>query len=287
MLYNKYRKMKTFIRATFVILVAIILNSCDKVEGPVKEVLPPPAGDRNVLVEDYTGHRCGNCPRAAKSVYDLKATYGDNLIIMGIHAGGFANVLPPSAPYYTYDFRTPEGTELDTDFGISVAGNPNGMVNRRQVNGSYILPPTKWLDEISAVLTNPEPLPLSISINNVYNSATRSLQTEVKTEFFANLSGVYKMCVFMVEDSIVNWQKDYDASPEDIEFYVHQEVFRGSMNGTYGVQIGTTSLGDISTLNYSKTLDAAWSDEHFSIIAYLYNDLTKEIIQVEQKEIIE
>lgn len=277
--------MKTLIRATLVIMVAIILNSCDKVEGPVKEVLPPPAGDRKVLVEDYTGHRCGNCPRAAKALYDLKATYGDNLIIMGVHAGGFANVFPPSAPYYTYDFKVPEGIELDADFGISVAGNPNGMVNRRQVNGTYIIPPTKWLDEISAVLTNPDPLPVSITINNDYNSATRSLQTEVKTEFFTDLSGVYKLCVFMVEDSIVNWQKDYDATPEDIEFYVHREVLRGSMNGTYGVPISTTSLGDISTLNYSKTLDPSWSDEHFSVIAFLYNDQTKEIIQVEQKEI--
>lgn len=277
--------MKTFIRATLVIMVAIILNSCDKVEGPVKEVLPPPAGDRNVLVEDYTGHRCGNCPRAAKELYDLKATYGDNLIIMGIHAGGFANAFPPSQPYYTYNFKVAEGIELDADFGISVAGNPNGMVNRRQVNGSYILPPTIWLDEISAVLTNPDPLPISITINNQYNSATRSLQTEVKTEFFTDLSGVYKLCVFMVEDSIINWQKDYDATPEDVEFYAHREVLRGSMNGSYGVPIATTSLGDISTLSYSKTLDATWSDEHFSIIAYLYNDSTKEIIQVEQKEI--
>ena len=57
--------MKTFIRATLAIMVATILNSCDKVEGPVKEVLPPPSGNRKVLVEDYTGHRCGNCPRAA------------------------------------------------------------------------------------------------------------------------------------------------------------------------------------------------------------------------------
>ena len=277
--------MKTVFRIFLVAGIALTLNACDKVEGPVKEVVAPPAGERKVLVEDYTGHKCGTCPRASKAIYDLKSVYGDNLIIMAIHAGSFATVYPPSAPYYTYDFRTAEGTELDTDFGISVAGNPNGMVNRRQVNGSYIIASTKWADEVQKVLTNDEPLPVKISITNNYNTASRELQTQIKTEFFSTLTGSYKMCVFMVEDSIVNWQKDYDATPEDVEFYTHREVLRGSMNGTYGEQLTNTVEGEINTLNYSKTLDTGWNETHFSIIAYLYDAATKEIIQVEQREI--
>lgn len=277
--------MKTLFRIILVVCFATVLNSCDKVDAPVKEVVAPPATDRKVLVEDFTGHKCGNCPRASKAIYDLKAVYGDNLIIMGIHAGGFATPFPPSAPYYTYDFRTPEGTELDTDFGISVAGNPNGMVNRRQVNGSYIITPNKWADEVQKVLSNTDPLPVKISITNNFNSSSRELQTQINTEFFSTLTGSYKLCVFLVEDSIVNWQKDYDATPEDIEFYVHREVLRTSMNGTYGEVISTTNEGDIKTLNYSKTLDPTWNETHMSVITYLYDATTKEILQVEQREL--
>jgi hypothetical protein len=216
--------MKTILRIFILVALTVGLNSCDKIEGPVKEVVAPPAGSRKVLVEDFTGHKCGNCPRASKAIYDLKAIYGDRLIIMAIHAGGFATPFPPSAPYYTYDFRTPEGTELDTDFGISVAGNPNGMVNRRQVNGSYIIGSTKWGDEVSAVFGNTTPVPVALTISNNFNSSTRLLETEIKTEFFESLTGNYKLCVYMVEDSIKNWQKDYDTTPEDIEFYNHREV---------------------------------------------------------------
>lgn len=277
--------MKSIFRLFIMFAVAAMLNGCDKVEGPVKEVIPPPAGDRNVLVEDYTGHKCGNCPRASRAIYDLKALYGDRLIIMAIHAGGFATPFPPNAPYYTYDFRTTEGTELDTDFGISVAGNPNGMVNRTKVNGSYIIGSTKWGDVVGGILQNTSPLPVKLDITNTYNSATRLLETSVKTEFFETLPGSYKMCVFMVEDSIVNWQKDYDATPEDIEFYTHREVLRGSMNGTYGAGVTPTTSGTVNTLSYSKTLDATWNESHFSIVAYLYDEATKEIIQVVQKEI--
>jgi hypothetical protein len=282
--------MKAILKAGLLIFAVVAIQACDKVNPPYKETIPvpPPTTDvvrKKVLVEDYTGHKCGNCPRASRAIYDQKAIYGDDLIIMAIHAGSFADVFLPGAPYYTYDFRTPEGTELDTDFGISLAGNPNGMVNRRMDNGSFIIGATKWSSEVSEVLQDTTEAALQILIENSFNATTRELQTEVSSEFLSTLTGNYKLCVFMVEDSIVNWQKDYDATPDNVEFYVHREVFRGSMNGTYGATITPTTDGSTTTLNYSYTLPIDWHEEHFSIIAYLYDEATKEILQVEQQEI--
>ncbi|MBK6640702.1 MAG: Omp28 family outer membrane lipoprotein [Bacteroidetes bacterium] len=264
----------------------LTFQSCDEVEAPYKEDIIVVGGDRKVLVEDYTGHKCGNCPRAAKALHDLKDVYGDRLIIMTVHAGGFATVFPPSAPYYTYDFRTPEGTELDSDFGISAIGNPNGMVNRRQVNGNYVLSSTSWLGEISNVLGDASPAPVKIEIENTFDVTSRTLQTEINSEFVNSLGGAHKLCVFLVEDSIINWQKDYDASPEDIPDYVHRDVLRTSMNGTYGDAIANTSAGTIDTKNYSKTLDATWNENNMKVISFVYNEVTKEIIQVEEHEVI-
>ncbi len=264
----------------------LTFQSCDEVEAPYKEEIIVVGGDRKVLVEDYTGHKCGNCPRAAKALHDLKDVYGDRLIIMTVHAGGFATVFPPSAPYFTYDFRTPEGTELDTDFGISAIGNPNGMVNRRQVNGNYVLSSTSWLGEISSVLGDASPAPVKIEIENTFDATSRTLQTEINSEFVNSLGGAHKLCVFLVEDSIINWQKDYDASPEDIPDYVHRDVLRTSMNGTYGDAITNTTAGTIDTKNYSKTLDASWNENNMKVISFVYNEVTKEIIQVEEHEVI-
>jgi len=281
--------MKTVSKLLALLFVAGILQSCDKIEPPYKNdvvINPGPTTERKVLVEDYTGHKCGNCPRASKSLYNLKAVYGDKLIILAIHAGNFATVFPAGAPYYTYDFRTPEGDQLDTDFGISLAGNPNGMVNRRQVNGSYILSSTSWGSEIANVLGNTDPVPVKLTIDNTYDSNTRELQTTVTTEFISSLTDVYKLCVFMVEDSIINWQKDYDVTPNDIPDYIHREALRGSMNGTYGDQItAPTTAGTVKTNNYTYTLSQDWDDTHMSVIAFLYHDATKEIIQVEQAHV--
>jgi len=278
--------MKSLIKFSMLMLTVIILQSCDKVEPPYKKdvvITPPPAGVRKVLVEEFTGHKCGNCPRAAKALHDLKSIYGDNLVIIGVHAGFFATVFPPSAGYYFYDFRNPVSTALYNDFGVT--SNPAGMVNRKTINGDIVLSSTKWADEINTVLTSTDPVPVKIEIANDYNNITRQLQTTVTTEFYSTLSGAHKLCVYMVEDSIINWQTDYDANPTDVPDYVHRDVLRGSMNGTYGDLVTETTQGTINTMNFTLPLDTAWNDQHFSVVAFLYNEVTKEIIQVEQEHV--
>jgi hypothetical protein len=282
--------MKRIFQIILPAVFALTFTACDKVEGPYKKDTTGGGGNdttlvRKVLVEDYTGHKCGNCPRASKALYDLKAIYGDRLIIMAVHAGTFATVFPPGAPYYTYDFRNPTGVELDTDFGISVAGNPNGMVNRREVNGSVIVSSTQWADEVATVLTSTAPVPASITIETTYNSVTRELQADIKTKFFEDLSDAYRLSVYMLEDSIVNWQKDYDVTPNDVPDYVHREVLRGSMNGTYGDIVTNTAAGSESDFTFNATLGTDWNENKMYILAFLHNDTTREIIQVEQKHV--
>jgi len=265
---------------------ALIFNSCDQIEAPYINTNIDTSGStpqaQKVLIEDYTGHKCGNCPRATKAAYDLKAIYGDRLIIMAVHAGFFAGTSP--APF-TYDFKCPEGIQLDNDFGISAAGNPNGMVNRKQVSGSYIIDYLNWGSEASGILGSNNTSPVTIGLVNVYNSATRALETTVNTEFLSSLSGSYNITVFLAEDSIIEWQKDYDVTPNDIPNYVHRDVLRGSMNGTYGTALPSASAGATDSQTFNTTLNSAWDDTHMSVIAFVSDAATKEIIQVEQVEI--
>jgi len=277
--------MKNYLLSGIAIVSLFLVSSCDKTEAPYKNPIVVPPGERKVLVEDFTGHKCGNCPRASRDLYKLKEDYGDRLIIMAVHAGNFATPFPPSAPYYTYDFRNTVSTTLDTDFGISLAGNPNGMVNRRLVNGSYILSATKWDDEVVNVLSSNEPVPVKITVSPSFNETTRQLTAGVNLEFSTTLTAPHKLCVFMVEDSIVNWQKDYDVTPNDIPDYVHREVLRGSMNGTYGEAIENTAVNDIVNKSYTTTINPEWDAKHMALIVFLYNVTTKEIVQVEQKHI--
>src|SRR4051812_5513690 len=88
--------------APFLIL---LIASCDKIEAPYRE--PVPVNDfcttgiedsiphKKVLVEDYTGHLCGNCPAAGIYLNDtLKSVYNHCLVIISVHAGFFAGTCP-------------------------------------------------------------------------------------------------------------------------------------------------------------------------------------------------
>ena len=289
--------MKNFIYTIIILPVFLIIQSCDKIDPPYKETTntPPPVlspQDQKILIEDYTGHTCGNCPKAARTAKGLKDIYGDRLVIMSVHAGYYAQTETHPDSSYSYDFRTPVGNDLDAStsqggFGISNAGNPNGMVNRKIYNGNRIAAYGSWGTHVQNIIDSTDKANASIVIETSYNSSTRELSTTVKSAIFNDLSKTYKLCVYLLEDSIKNWQKDYDPNfpPLNNPDYWHRDVLRASLNGTWGDLISPTGSGIEITNQYSININTTYRENYCKIIAFVYDDATREIIQVEEKAI--
>ena len=113
----------------------IFLSSCDHVENPYPAVstdldttLFPGVWseyvanewptftqnlntDRNILLEDFTGHLCPNCPNAAREIEAIRTIYEDQIIALAIHVSpDFARPYSANqAPSFQYDFRTEWG----------------------------------------------------------------------------------------------------------------------------------------------------------------------------------
>ncbi|MFW6019944.1 MAG: hypothetical protein ACOCPM_05120, partial [Bacteroidales bacterium] len=70
-------------------ITMIFFNSCDQIDPPYKENITFENKDtvRNVVLEEFTGHLCVNCPSAGAIIHDMKDTYGENLIVISVHAG--------------------------------------------------------------------------------------------------------------------------------------------------------------------------------------------------------
>jgi hypothetical protein len=94
--------------------------------------------------------------------------------------------------------------------------------------------------------------------------------------------------VVLTEDSIIGWQRDYSlaANPplyQNDSDYVQRCVLRGSLNGALGEQVNTsspTAAGAIFLRNYSATLPLTWNENQIHVVAFLYNDSSKEILNV-------
>ena len=104
-----------------------------------------------------------------------------------------------------------------------------------------------------------------------------------------------KLNILVVEDSIINWQKDYEyidlenPGNTDIEDYVHRHVLRGTINGDWGETIVEDGIEQGITINKSfiYVLNPEWLAENCSVIAFVYRADTREVIQAEVNKLIE
>ena len=141
--YTRFAKRSTMISIiSSIIILAFLATSCDEIGAPYTKN----ASERDTLVlrkillEDYTGARCGNCPKAHDVIKTLKGLYNDTLIVMAIHATSFAT----PDPSHPYDFRTAVGATFNTDFGMGSIGYPIGMINRMKYKQNQAIEYADW-----------------------------------------------------------------------------------------------------------------------------------------------
>lgn len=288
--------MKKFLICLSLTAIALTTWHCDEIEAPYGTrqetiisadtlYLPITEADRKarVLLEEYTGHRCGNCPRAAEEAKNLMGIYGDQISIIAVHAGHFAGT-KNSGDKYLYDFTTPTGDAFNTEFGNSNAGLPNGLVNRKEnTTGSKVVAHSSWNSLIAAELNRP--LEAAMTMRTEYKTDGKdSICTYIYTELTDSTLATdndYLLMVLVTEDSIINWQKDYSKNPQeaqDIEDYVHRHVLRGSINGGWGVPV--TFTGGTSKRTFCSSIAPDWKREQLHLVAVLYKEDTKEVVQV-------
>lgn len=280
---------KIIIQITTLVIKISIITSCDKVKDVKDPNAPQVSGNRKVLVEDYTGHKCGNCPAAADTLAYLEKKYPGKIIPLAIHAGFFAAV---SGAYPT-DLRTPVGNAYDIQFGISAAGNPNGLINRGGYNtGNFIKAYTTW--ESEAVLMFSKPAKFEIKIKNNY-TAGNILNSQIVVKSLTNLTGNYKLVVLLSEDSIIAEQIDYrlPSGSQTVSNYEFKHVLRGALNSTWGDQIFTIGavLNDSIVKTYNNyTINSNYNPNKCHVIAYIYDADTNsptyyEVLQAEEAHV--
>ena len=95
---------------TTAVAMMFIMSACSRVaEGDRLIYVPPASAERNVLIEDFTGQRCVNCPAATKKIEELHSQYGDRIIPVAIHSGPFAHRSTMSSPLLSLGTATGDG----------------------------------------------------------------------------------------------------------------------------------------------------------------------------------
>lgn len=300
-------------------IFVVVTPSCDKVENPIKPailldttlypgnwedyVFPTfasnPNTDRNVMLEDYTGHRCPNCPEAGWIAYDIEQANPDRVFVSSVHAApsGLSSFQTtasdcgqPSNPtnQFCTEFYNDASVEYGQTFGgggFGFIGNPQGNINRINFTGSDMFQfASDWATKTSEVLTENN-LQVNIQAASNYFTETNGFYLHTETEFLTDLSGgQYNIAVNLMENEIKDYQ---DSLGVKLPYYKHHNVFRGCIDDlTWGQDLGGTyTAGTKIYKDYSYQLPTGQDNTDYHLLIYVYDVSSYEILQVIKQEL--
>ncbi len=215
---------------------------------------------KTVLIKDFTGARCVNCPAAAEYAHNLQHQLdADHIFIMSVHAGYLAQPIG-SFP----NFLTEEGTEWynNHDSNPLFAVDHVSLTDGNTFNEGQIDAP------VAAALEEEQSFEISVVPN--YDEASRQLGVAVNVVALKAMDGEFYITACLVEDNIVGWQ----TTPSGVDReYVFRNVFRGTLNGASGEAFEDIHVDahDTSHFNYSKELDATYNADECYLMVYVYD----------------
>ena len=281
--------MKKLIISSLGFFVAVLFfstTSCDKIDCTNNGGSSLPVADtvRKILLEDYTGHTCLNCPGAHRKIDDLHKVYGDRMVAIAFHVGFFAK--PKAAPFDA-DYRTSEGSVFEGFFGVS--NLPKGVINRKKKNGSYAVGIAGFAESVSLAIDSMPELPdIFIELTPSYKSTDSTISVDAKLTALKDMpAGKYNISIFVIEDDIVSAQID---GANDVFDYHHMHMFRGAINTVWGEEFATSiSNGETFTEKHSGyKIGKDWNPDNLKIVAFVYyadGPNEKVVIQAEEVDL--
>lgn len=255
-------KIKNLFLGVATAAMAMAAASCSNIdEGDRLIYVKPAEVGRAILIEDFTGQKCINCPTGTEIINGIVDTYGeDNVIAVGIHSGplGFAGNSK------TVGLMTDTGNEYYTRWDKeNKMGQPWVIFNRKTSPDSHY---NNWAAMVGTIIS--EKANLSVKIANAYDAATRTLTTTVGAD---GVNGTVngKLQVWIVEDGVPALQMMPDGKSN--KEYIHNHVFRAAVNGTWGEDV-TVKEGETTTKQYQYKLPETWNADNIAVVAFVYND---------------
>lgn len=279
------KKINLIIGSIVILFAIALISSCDEINRPFEEKSGPIDVDttkKKILIEDFTGHYCGNCPEAREIAERLTESYS-NVYTISVHEGPLAMKLPG---LYKYDWIVPEATALAKKFKL--VATPFGLINRTAFNGKSLITPDSWEAAVQAELT--KTADIGISATASFNQTTKEISFNGNINFIKSGTGKEYLVVYIIEDSIVKPQKNDFLKPVPHDtFYVHKHVLRASMNGNFGEPISESVIAAgnkvAKSIKFTIPAEKDWRTEHLELIAIVRNNETEEILQVEKVKI--
>ena len=213
-----------------------------------------------VLIKDFTGARCVNCPAAAEYAHNLQHQLDeDHIFIMSVHAGFLAQ---PMGQFP--NFLTDEGTEWYNNHD----SNPLFTVDHVALTDGNSLKVEQIDTPVVTALD--EEQSFEIVIGRQFDPTSRQLQVNIQAVSLTDRDGHFFITACLVEDNIVGWQIIPGGTDKE---YVFHNVFRGTLNGAYGESFEDHHVDsdDTFSFSYNTEINADYNADECYMVVYVYD----------------
>lgn len=255
----------------------LTLASCSGIEESERFVYAPVEAKRIVLLEDFTGQKCVNCPEAHQTIERLMEQHPDSIVAVSIHGGGMS-INKSETDFDSKSNRiglgTDEGQVYNDKYGID--SWPAGVINRN----SGVLDRDKWAKYIDEELKRPTDVDLNLAAHIENNEV--KIDLTIKPQ--ADIQGMLN--VWLLESGIV--ARQLEKSGKWNNEYVHNHVFRAPVTPADGKSVTLTK--DISmNAQYSIALryndQERWNPANLSVVAFITNSEDNDVFQAVQADV--
>ncbi len=262
------------------IATAFALTACDNIDENERwnEKVPVEI-KKNVLIEDFTGQKCVNCPTAANLIHTLQeGKIGENIIAVSIHGGSMSY----SVDKIPFGLATSYGEEYNNHWGVKTW--PNGMVDRKGGLQEF----TQWETSIAQRLTIEPKVDINIHTEYDGNATDEHWGKAIITVNLTDnaesaLENAY-LNVWITENDIVAMQLQPDGSNKTD--YIHNHVLRDVLTETYGETVNFDAEGRATkTITYDvpKVYGRGSKSEvgNMNVVVFVTDGAEGEVLQVE------
>lgn len=288
----------------YLLLGLFFFASCDKIDNPypagiatdMDTTLYPGAWgtypwpifsegfpqNRNIVLEDYTGHKCVYCPGAAVVAEEIEAANPNRVFVISIHTspdgvGPFQEVDGSYKENFANETAVAYGKEFKSGFGF--AANPAGTINRLIWGSDMFIQPGSWNSNVTQVL-NENSIKGNLVAEANYFEETRGLFVHALIDS-KNLDPEKTTVVTQfIEESFIGKQKFPGGESQDD--YNFHNTLRGTLDGApFGQKLSSKEANEdgFYQFDYSYQIPEKYDPSNCHAIVYLMNRETYEIIQ--------
>lgn len=245
----------------YIALAAIpfITAGCDNISKDDRYIeMPAVEVKRAVLIEEFTGQLCVNCPAGHRIISSLVEKYGENVVIpVCIHAGGLS--IPDTNPL---GLATADGNKYYAAVGSPAL--PAAWFNRI---GKPSTNTSDWASTVDAEINKESELDIILNADlKTDASGKQSISISTELRPLKDING--NLQLWVVENGIKALQNDGSQTITD---YVQNHVFRATVNGLDGTSVSLTN-NVYNTSEFSIDVASSWTPENLVIVGFVYND---------------